>query len=248
VCGLSERTRTLDFAGVTYNYLDTEAKQMSADLRIVIVGGQHVGHHAAQQLSEQGHDVIIIEKDPERVAFLSDQYEATVIQGDGGRKSILRQAGLDRTDVVAALTGYGAMTNIGICTVAMNIEPDLGTVARIDHGDRDEYAGLVDEVVYPEELAGHAATNEIIHVAGGGVQTVQQVTGDLTLVELTVSGDAPVADRELRNVSFPRGSVVVAGRDSNQLPGPEMVLEPGLRYLVAVKTNVSDEVVRLFRG
>lgn len=221
---------------------------MSADLRVVIVGGHHVGYHTARHLSERGHDVVIIEKDRERVDFLSEQYDATIIQGDGGRQSILRQAGLDRSDVIAALTGYGAMTNIGICTMATNVEPDIGTVARIDHGDKEEYVGLVDQVVYAEELAANAATNEILHVAGGGVQTVQQVTGDITLLELTVSGDAPVADRELRDVAFPRGSVVVAGRDSNQLPGPEMVLEPGLRYLVAVRESVSDEVVRLFRG
>ena len=221
---------------------------MSADLRVVIVGGHHVGYHASRHLSERGHNVVIIEKDRERVDFLSEQYDATIIHGDGGRQSILRQAGLDRSDVIAALTRYGAMTNIGICTMAMNVEPDIGTVARIDHGDKDEYAGLVDQVVYAEELAANAATNEILHVAGGGVQTVQQVTGDITLLELTVSGDAPVADRELRDVSFPRGAVVVAGRDSNQLPGPEMVLEPGLRYLLAVRESVSDEVVRLFRG
>jgi len=221
---------------------------MSADLRVVIVGGHHVGHHAARHLSERGHDVVIVEKDRDRVAFLSEQYDATIIQGDGGRRSILEQAGLDRSDVIAALTGYGAMTNIGICTMARAIEPDIGTVARIDHGDRDEYAGLVDQVVYPEELAAHAATNEILHVAGGGVQTVEEVTGDLTLLELTVASDAPVAGRELREVSFPQGAVVVAGRDSNQLPGPEMLLEPGLRYLVTVRTGVSDEVVRLFRG
>jgi len=221
---------------------------MSADLRVVIVGGQHVGYHAARRLSDRGHDVVVVEKDRERVEFLSEQYDATVIHGDGGRRSILRQAGLDRSDIVAALTGYGAMTNIGICAMATEIEPDIGTVARIDHGDREEYAGLVDRVVYPEELAAHAATNEIVHVAGGGVRTIEQVTGDLTLLELTVAADAPVAGRELRDVAFPRGAVVVAGRDSNQLPGPEMVLEPGFRYVVAVKTDISDEVVRLLRG
>jgi|SRR6056297_580956 len=221
---------------------------MSADLRIVIVGGQHVGYHAARHLSERGHDVVIVEKDRDRVEFLSDQYDATVIHGDGGRRSILEQAGLGRSDVVASLTGYGAMTNIGICTVARDIAPEVGTVARIDHGDRDEYAGLVDRVVYPEELAAHAATNEIVHVAEGGVRTIEAVTGDLALLELTVAADAPVAGRELRDVAFPRGAVVVAGRDSNQLPGPEMVLEPGLRYVVAVKADISDEVVRLLRG
>lgn len=221
---------------------------MNADLRVVIVGGQHVGYHAARHLSERGHDVVIVEKDPARVEFLSDQYDATIIQGDGGRRSILQQAGLGRSDVIAALTGYGAMTNIGICTMAREIEPDIGTVARIDHGDKAEYAGLVDRVVYPEQLAAHAATNEIMHVAGGGVQMIEEVTGDLTVLELTVAEEAPVADRKLSEMAFPRGAVVVAGRDSNQLPGPEMVLEPGYRYLVAVKTDVSDEVVRLFRG
>lgn len=221
---------------------------MSNDLRVVIVGGHHVGYHAARHLSERGHDTVIVEKDSERVEFLSNQYDATIIQGDGGRRSILKQAGLERSDVLAALTGYGAMTNVGICAMATTIDPDIGTVARIDHGERDEYADLVDRVVYPEELAAHAATNEILHVAGGGVQTIEEVTGDLTILELTVASNAPVADRELSEVAFPRGAVVVAGRDSNQLPGPEMVLESGLRYLVAVKTDISDEVVRLFRG
>ena len=221
---------------------------MSTDLRVIIVGGQHVGYNAARHLSERGHDVVIVEKDRDRVAFLSEQYDATVIEGDGGRRSILQQAGLDRSDVFAALTGYGAMTNIGICTMAREIDPDIGTVARIDHGEKDEYAGLVDQVVYPEDLAAHAATNEIMHVAGGGVQAIEQVTGDLTLLEITVAEDAPVAGRELQAVAFPRGAIVVAGRDSNQLPGPEMVLEPGLRYLIAVRNDISDEVVRLLRG
>lgn len=221
---------------------------MRSDIRAVIVGGQHVGYNAAQHLSNRGHDVIIIEKDQERVKFLTDQYEATVIQGDGGRRSVLEQANLKRSDVIAALTGYGAMTNVGICTMAKTIAPDIGTVARIDHGDTEEYTEVVDRVVYPEQLAAQAATNEIMYVSNAGVQAVEQVTGDLELLDLTVAENAPVADRELREISFPRGSVVVAGRDSNQLPGPEMVLEPGLRYIVAVRSDVSDEVVRLFRG
>jgi trk system potassium uptake protein TrkA len=221
---------------------------MRADLRVVIVGGQHVGYHTARHLSNRGHEVVIIEKDQERVEFLSQQYEATVIQGDGGRRAILEQADLARSDVIAALTGYGAMTNIGICTMARSLDPEIRTIARVDHGDMDEYDAVVDSVVYPEQLAAHAATNEIMHVAGAGVQTIEELTGDLELLELTVDEDAPVAGRELSEVAFPQGTVVVAGRDSNQLPGPEMVLEPGLRYMVAVRNAVSDEVVRLFRG
>jgi len=150
--------------------------------------------------------------------------------------------------VAVWLTGHGARGSVAIWWVERGIAPEIGTVARIDHGDAAEYTGLVDRVVYPEQLAAHAATNEIMHVAGEGVQTVKEVTGDLAILELSVASDAPVAGRELSDVAFPRGSVVIAGRDSNQLPGPRMVPEPGFRYLVAVKTDVSDEVVRLFRG
>lgn len=221
---------------------------MSKDLRAVIVGGHHIGYHTARHLKERGHEVVIVEKDSERVEYLSEQYTATVIHGDGSRQDVLKQAGLEQSDVIAALTGYGAMTNIGICLMANNLEEGINTVARIDHGNRAEYTGMVDRVVYPEQLAAHAATNEIMRAAGRDVQTLEQISEDLELVEIRVAGGAPVAGHRLEEVSFPRGTVIISARESDSLPGPEMELTAGNRYVVAVHTDVSDEVVRLFRG
>lgn len=221
---------------------------MGTDLRVVIVGGGHVGYHTAHRLANRGHDVVIIEKDEDRVEFLSDQYIATVIHGDGGRPSILRQADLKRADVLASLTNYGAMTNIGICMTGQRIAPDARTVARIDHGDDEEYEEMVDAVVFPEELAAHAAANEVIDVSDGGVRTIEEVSDDLELVEITVSRDAPVAGKTLEAVALPRGAVVVADKTSGPFPGPDTVLAPGGQYVLAVKADVTDEVVRLLRG
>jgi len=221
---------------------------MSSDLRIVVVGGGHVGYHTAQRLDNRGHDVVIIEKDADRVEFLSDQYIATVLHGDGGRPSVLREARLDRTDVVAALTSYGAMTNVGICMTAQRIAPDLKTVARIDHGEHEEFEEIVDAVVYPEELAAHAAANDIIDVSDGGVRTIEEITDRLELIEVEIAERAPAAGKSLADVSFPRGAVVVADRNSGAFPGPDTVLEPGAQYVLAVQTAVTDEVIRLLRG
>jgi trk system potassium uptake protein TrkA len=58
---------------------------MGADLRVVILCRGHVSYHTARRLHNRGHDSV--EKDEDRVEFLSDQYIATVIQGDGGRPS-----------------------------------------------------------------------------------------------------------------------------------------------------------------
>lgn len=221
---------------------------VSEDLRIVIVGGGHVGYHTAQRLSNRGHDIVIVEKNEERADFLSDQYIATVIQGDGGRPSILRQTDLARSDVVAALTNYGATTNIGICMTAQRIAPDVRTVARIDHGDGEEYEEMIDAVVFPEELAAHAAANEVIAVNDGGVRTIEEVTDDLELVEIEVTAAAPVAGKTLDAVRFPRGAWVIADQENGQFPGPDTVFEPGVQYILAVKASVTDEVVRLLRG
>lgn len=221
---------------------------MSKDLRVVIVGGGHVGYHAAERLGRRGHNIVIIEKDPDRVEFLSDQYVASVIQGDGGRPSVLRQAKLGRSDVIAALTAYGAMTNLGICMTAQRIAPSIKSVARIDHGDDEEFEEMVDAVVYPGKLAANAAANEVIKVSGGGVRTIEEVTSSLELIEITVAEEAPAAGKTLEAVSLPRGALVVTDLQSGAFPGPETVLEPGRQYVLAVQTAVTDEVVRLLRG
>ncbi len=221
---------------------------MTRDLRVVIVGGGHVGYHTAVRLENRGHDVVIVEKDEDRVDFLTEQYVATVIHGEGGRPSVLRQTDLERTDVVAALTNYGAMTNIGICATAQRIAPDVRTVARIDHGDDDEFGEMVDATVYPEELAAHAAANQVIEVSGGGVRTIEEVTADLELMEVRVEANAPAAGKRLDAVSFPRGALVVTDTRTGEFPTPETVLEPGVRYVLAVNAGVADEVVQLLRG
>lgn len=221
---------------------------MSKDLRVVIVGGGHVGYHTAVRLDDRGHDVTIVEKDEDRVEFLGDQYVATVINGEGGRPSVLRQTGLERSDVIAALTDYGAMTNVGICATAQRIAPEVRTVARIDHGDDEEFGEMVDATVYPEALAAHAAANEVIEVSGGGVRTIEEVTDDLELMEVRVAESAPAAGRTLDEVSLPRGALVVTDTRTGQFPTAETTLEPGVQYVLAVQVGVADEVVRLLRG
>lgn len=221
---------------------------MNRDLRVVIVGGDDLGTITARRLDNRGHDVVVVERDERRAQQLSDEYVATVIHGDSERPSLLRQAQLDRADVIAALADTSAMANIGVCLTAERIAPDIKTVARVDHDDTAEYRELVDAVVYPEELAAATAANDVVKVGGGTVQTIDQLSAALELVEIEVTEDAPAANKPLRAVSFPRGTVVVAERNTDDLPGPEMVLDPGRQYVLAVQTDVTDEVLRLLRG
>jgi len=220
---------------------------MSKDLRVIIAGGGHVGFHAAEHLDQRGHDVVIVEKDGDRCEYLQDQYVATLIEGDATRPGVLRQAQPERSDVIASMIGGATGTNIGVCMTAQRLAPDIRTVARIDHGG-DEYDEMVDAVVYPERLAAHDATNEVIRVAGGGVRTIEQVDEDLELLEVEVTADAPAANKRSSDVHFPRGSLVIQHRGEDRLAAGDTVLEPGERYVVATNPESSDELVRLLRG
>ncbi|MDZ7701945.1 MAG: TrkA family potassium uptake protein [Halobacteriales archaeon] len=221
---------------------------MSQDLRVVIVGGGHVGFHTAEHLDRRGHDVVIIESDQERCERLNDAYVATVIEGDGTRPSILEQAQPERSDVVAALIGDATGTNIGICMTAKELAPGIKTLARVDHGGGHEYEGMVDATVFPEKLAAHVAANHVFEITGGGVRTIEEVTDDLELIEIEVTEDAPAAGKRFSEIRFPDGSLVIQRQGDDRLASGESVLTPGERYILATKPESADELVRLLRG
>ncbi|WP_276259507.1 potassium channel family protein [Haloglomus litoreum] len=214
-----------------------------ASLRVVVVGGGRVGTRTAELLDDRGHDVVVVEEDPDRVEALSDEYIATVIQGDATRPSILEQAGLDRADALAALTGRTGV-NLATCMVATRLESGLETVMRTDREVGDEYAGFVDAVTFPERAGARATANAIEH----DVQTLTEATGALDILEVRVAEGAPVAGRALADVALPRGSLVVSDAAGDTIAGPETVLEPGQSYVLAVAPDVADEVMNLMRG
>jgi trk system potassium uptake protein TrkA len=213
------------------------------DMRVIVAGGGEVGLRTAVLLDDRGHDVVLVEPDPERAEELSDEYVATVIEGDAARPSVLRQAQPERSDVVAALTD-DERANFAVCTAAQRMA-DVRTVMRVGSDPDDLYEEFVDGVVFPENLGARAAANEI---SGGGVRTVEDVFGDVEIVEVEITEEAPVAGKRLAEVALPRGSLIVVDNRGNRIGGPETVLEPGDRYVVAVESDVADEVMNLLRG
>jgi trk system potassium uptake protein TrkA len=217
---------------------------MSKDMTIAIAGGGQVGFRTAQLLHDRGQKVVIIERDHGRCKTLNDEYIGTVIEGDASRPGILRQADPDRCDVLVALTGDTA-TNLGICMAASRMT-DVRTVMRVsDPAAIEEYGDLVDGVVYPEESGSRAVVNELL---GGGVRSVEDIGGELEILEVQITPEAPAAGRRLDTVGFPKGSLVIAHADGARVSGSETVLEPGDRYLIAVEAAVNDEVMNLLRG
>jgi trk system potassium uptake protein TrkA len=217
---------------------------MTSTLDIIIAGGGRVGFQTAEILADHGHNVTIIERDEQMVSDIADQWIATVIQGDATNPDIIEQAGIERADVVAALTGETGL-NLAVCLAAAELTPDIRTVARIDRTDGESYTRFVDAVVFPERAGSRVAANEII---GSDVQTLADVTGNLDIMLIRVADDAPAAGKPLSDVRFPEGTLVVSDDNGERIARADTTLTPGSRYVIAVEPDVVDEVLNLMRG
>jgi trk system potassium uptake protein TrkA len=217
---------------------------MTSDLDIVIAGGGRVGFQTAEILVDLGHDVTIIEQDDRVVSEIADEWMATVIQGDATNPDIIEQADIERADVVAALTGETGL-NLAICLAAKELSPGIRTVARIDRPVGESYTRFVDAVLFPERAGARIAVNEIL---GSDVQTLAEVTGNLDIIIVRVSEGAPAAGKQLTDVRFPAGVLIVSDGDGDRIARADTTLTPGSRYVVALEPAVADEVMKLLRG
>jgi trk system potassium uptake protein TrkA len=217
---------------------------MTGTLDIIIAGGGRVGFQTAELLAARGHNVTIIERDDRTVSDLADEWIATVIQGDATNPGIIEEAGVERADAIAALTGETGL-NFAVCLAATELSPGIRTVARIERSSGEAYTRFVDAVLFPERAGARVAANEIV---GSDVQTLADVTGDLDIMIVRVADGAPAAGKQLTEVRFPTGTLVVSDADGHRVARPDTTLTPGSRYVVAVEPDVADEVMNLMRG
>jgi trk system potassium uptake protein TrkA len=209
----------------------------------VIAGGGRVGFRVAEFFEQRGHRVTIIEQDPDR-ARKRESDDIALVAGDATKPSVLSTALTEETTVIGALTNSDS-TNLAVCLAARRFQPDIRTVARVTDADGDEYEQLVDEVVFPERASVKTAVNAL---SGSDVRTLEDVTGEMEVFDISVAAHSPVAGQLLNEVELPAGSLVISGAGGERTATSETRLEAGERYIVAADPDASDAAISAFRG
>ena len=131
-------------------------------LQIIIVGCGKVGRTLVEQLSREGHDIIVVDKDAKRVQSLANLYDIMGIVGNGASYSVLQEAGIENTDLLIAVTESDEL-NLLCCTVDKRVG-DCAAIARVRTPDYSREVGYLREklglamIVNPElEAASEAA-------------------------------------------------------------------------------------------
>jgi len=99
-------------------------------MRVIIIGAGEVGFQIARSLSSEGVDVVVVDKDSQKIKRISEELDVAVIEGEGGSPSVLKEAGADEADILLAVTDTDE-TNMISCLVAKVMFQVPRIIARI---------------------------------------------------------------------------------------------------------------------
>lgn len=211
---------------------------------IVVVGAGKVGFNLTKALMAEGEEVLVIEKDQEKVDRLTRELDATAIQGDGAEVATLELAGLERADVVAAVTGHDE-DNLVISQVAKGHFNVPRTVARINN-PRNEFIFRqlgIDATVSATQLILAVILQNIPKHKFVHLLTLQE--GGIEFVELEINPDSSIANERVGDLDLPPDSSVplVIRGGKPIIAQPDTVVTPG-DLLVALTTSEQETALR----
>jgi trk system potassium uptake protein TrkA len=196
---------------------------------VVIVGGGKTGSQLAAQLLAEGHQVKVIEDRPQVLQRLRQEMpETSVVSGDGSSPAVLENSGIDRADVLAAVTGDDE-ANMVITNLARFEFKVPRTIARVNNPKNawlfDQQMG-VDVALNQSDILAKLIAEEM---SLGDMMTLLKLRkGEYSIVEEKVHPKAVVVGKTLRDITLPPECVFVAVLRKNQLiiPHGDTTLQP----------------------
>ncbi len=76
-------------------------------MKIIIVGGGKVGRATAKHLSGEGHDIVLVDKNYDRIQHISDRLDIMCVKGNCLKSGVLLSAGASSADLIIAATILG---------------------------------------------------------------------------------------------------------------------------------------------
>jgi len=214
---------------------------------IIIVGAGEVGTYLARILIAEQHDVAIVERDELIVRELESSLDALVVLCSGVDQDALRQAGLQKSDLVLAVTEIDEV-NLITCMVAGRLGRNVKTVARVRGSEyfvsrstlKAQDLGL--SLLVGPERAVASKVVRLLEYEGAGAM-LGLVDDKVSLLELPLGEDSPFVHESLSDLGDVLGdqSLVCAvyGDDGLRIPNGQDCLKTGERaYILTLPENL----------
>ncbi len=173
-------------------------------MKIIVAGAGEVGFHLAKLLSYESHEIILVDKDKDRLVYADTRLDIKTLLEDATSISALKDANIENTDLFIAVTS-SETTNITACVISKKLGAKK-TIARISNSEfTDKKSEIdfvelgIDELISTDELA----TNEIKSLLKKAAfnDTHEFEGGKLTMVGLTLSESAPFVGTSVKDAA-----------------------------------------------
>lgn len=216
---------------------------------IIIVGAGKVGYFLAERLFRDNHSVALIDKDKSVCEGITRKLDILMICGDGCSPAVLKEAGIERADVVAAVTGDDE-DNLIICQLAKERFSVKRTVARVND-PKHEY--VFSELGVDIPIDATAIIAKIIEEEVSFTDFVNLLSfkrGKLAIVRVDLPDDAPVINKTVKDITLPPDSVLVSILRGEEVivPHGETVLESGDDIIALTMVGNESKLLDLLVG
>jgi len=212
---------------------------------IVIVGGGRVGYHLAKALLDEGHEIVVVERNADRSQFIYDELGSICVRGDGCEAGTLAEVGTDRADMLIAVTGDDE-DNLVACQVAKHKFNVPRTIARIGNPKNEpifKKLGIDITVsstnIILEKIEEEVPTHPLTHLL-----TIRD--RGLEIVEVKIPSDSTSVGKLVKELSLPQGSrlaLIIRKQQKPRVPTSNTVLQAG-DQIIAVTSPESEEALR----
>ena len=210
-------------------------------------GGGKVGWNLARELIEKDHEVTLIEQDRRRYLIIEEELEHAVQYGDSTELWILERAGIQRADMVIAVTGDDE-DNMLICQVAKEKYLVDRIIARVNNPRNLEHFELlgIRPVVSATDLILRLIEHEVPEY--GLVHLLDLPEQRLEIIEMLLRENSRAAGQRVGDLQMPEGTLLISVlRDGEGfVPVADTVLEAGDEILAVLDPRVEEDLTAYF--
>ena len=204
-------------------------------MKIIVVGCGKVGSALASQLSEEGHDVSVVDKNPQVVNEVSSHFDVMGIVGNGGSYSVQKELGVEDADLMIAASDSDEL-NLLCCLIAKKAG-GCSTIARVRNPIYNAEIGFIREelglslTVNPEYAAAIEASRLLKFPSAIKIEPFAR--GHVELLKFSVPANSPLDGHTLADISRDiKGKVLVCAVERGQnhdvtIPGGAFRLQAG---------------------